>query len=388
MALELRVLAGPDFTENGEILANWSDLTFSQDLIDPGTLDFTYPVIGTNADLLVHGVQLVVLLDGVEPINGRFTYFEGTGSRIQDAEGLKSTYHCPSNLGRLSEMMVAPAFGSEFADPDAFAMTDATPGQIMLTAIDNSMSRSVALGATSPWLTHPVITFTATHDSTGAPWSATYDYTPSPGSSCADILSWLTEHGFAEAYLLGKDLYLVAPENNGTDYAQGDSPITLISGQSLTEAGYQTSSTDLATAVLVVGDDNTCAWVYDTEAIATYGYREKLFSVQGASTQGTLIAAGQAYLDLHKVPRYSYTYAVGSQYLDTPSGLPRPFVDFRVGDTVLTMDGEATSPERVRLLSATWSESSTAQVAISVNDFFAEREVEFDRRLTRLELGS
>src|SRR4051812_41032695 len=97
MAVELRVV---DAAGNpGEILPDWANLTFSQDLLAPGTLTFDYPTFGgRNANLLTHGVRLAVGMDGVEPLNSRFTYFEGTGSRIAETDGGFATFSCNSNL--------------------------------------------------------------------------------------------------------------------------------------------------------------------------------------------------------------------------------------------------------------------------------------------------
>jgi len=388
MGVQLRALdAGGNYSEE---LPDWSDLTFSQDLIDTGALSFNYSPLGRHFDLLKHGVQLAVQVDGHEPKNGRFTYFEGTGSRINRAD--PNTYACTSNRARCDKLMLAPAYGSTVANEDMFDWTNYSPGQMTRTALSNAMSRADTHtgNAVSSWMVTPPTTFSNTLDSSGTLWPANYDRRVPPGTNVNEVISWLTQNGFAEAAMQGKELLLYQPETNGTDYTVGTNPLILQSGKDLTEASYQTSSTDLVTALLVLGDENSCAWVYDAPAILLYGYREGKLQVSGASTQSTLIAAGNAWLKLHKEPRWSYTYAVGVRYLEQPadSAWPRPFVEYEVGDSIFIWDEERPQKQRLRLLSATWPNSRSSILALTVNDWFQELDIRYERALSQLGLAT
>jgi hypothetical protein len=207
------------------------------------------------------------------------------------------------------------------------------------------------------------------------------------GDTLLDVLAWLTTNGFAEPLMQGRDLKLYNPANNGTNLGTGSNPVVLSTGRDFEEATYQTTSKDLINSLLVLGDDNSCTWVQDAASAAQYGYREGKMTVSNASQTATLAAAGAAYLSLHKTPRWSYTYSVPALYLDETNPYahtPRPFVDFRVGDSVLIMDGLTSAVQRIRLMSATWPSSRSATVNLSVNDLFGERETELERRLARL----
>jgi hypothetical protein len=199
-------------------------------------------------------------------------------------------------------------------------------------------------------------------------------------------MDWLTASGFAEPYMDKKVLKLVLPDNNGTNYTTGANPVVLQTGRDFVEATYQTTSRDLVTALLVLGEEGACTWVYDEDAIDEYGYREGTLSVSNASTQATLAAAGNAFLSIRKIPRYSYTYSVSALYLEKLGGSARPFIDYQVGDSILILDGAATSVQRIRLLSASWPNARSSTINLTVNDFFAEREVLLNQRLNRLGL--
>jgi hypothetical protein len=385
MAIELRQITNAG--TYGEIFPDWSDLTFSQDLLEPGTLTFDYPIDGANSELLQHGAILAVLIDGVEPINGRFVYDEGKGSRVASSDDPISSYGCSGVLNLGSKMSLAPAIGSTVFTEDLFQFLDKTPGYLVNQVLLNTYSRANVLASMPSWITYPTTAFTDVNDSSGAAWPQTIDVTYQSGDSLLDVLTWLTTNGFAEPYMDKRDLKLFNPTNNGTNLSLGSNPTVFATGRDFEEATYQTTSKELINSLFVVGDNNACAWVQDAASAAQYGYREGKMTVSNATEQATLIAAGTAFLNLHKIPRWSYTYSVPALYLDETNEYHpshRPFVDFRVGDSVLIMDGLSSSVQRIRLMSATWPSSRSSTVNLSVNDLFGERDVELERRLSRL----
>ena len=400
MAVELRLL---DAAGNySEILPDWADLTFSQDLLDPGILSFTYPTPkpncpaitnptavctcqGRNAHLLVHGVQMCVLLDGVEPLNARFYYNEGTGSRIVESDGSTATFKASSSLERFGTFAFGPAFTSQDSAPTDpyYVFTNKFPGEIAITAINNAMARCNQKTTGVNWLTHPITSFTTTKDSFGTNWPQAIDVTFEPGSTVREVIEWLTENGWAEPSFKGRSFQLFQPSTNGTDRSIGSNPVVLLNGRDFTEASYQTASNELVNALLVLGDNNKCSWRLNQASIDKYGYREGILKVSGVSTVAHLSTIGDWYLTTHKDPRWAYSYAVSAMYLEQSTAAPlrRPFLDYQVGDSILILDGVATFSTRLRLLSATWASARAASVQLTVNDWFAEAEVEMARRM-------
>ena len=398
MAVELRRVAVDGSFD--AILPDWSDLVFSQDF-DPGALSFTYAMTGRNANLLTHGAELVCLLDGIEPADARFYLTQADGANLPETDSSASrAYNLLSLRNRFNNLMVAPSTSSTVADQFAFDWTNKTPGQMVIDAIDNAMARAGGLITPSGPITvaHPVswlnnaMGFSPTTDSAGVAWPLYLDKTVDPGSSVADLLKWLSDNGFAYPRMQGHTLNLYA--NLGTDRTTGSNPVVLASGKDLLDASYQTDSSDLVNVLMVQGESTTSStgspvivWVHDDASIAQYGYREGQIQVTGLSTPLMLTRAGNAYLNLRKQVRYSYTYSQSASYLEqstAASGTFRPFVDYAVGDTILFLDGNQFAADRVRLLSASWPSATTASVALTVNDFFADRSVELDIRVGRL----
>lgn len=403
MAVELRTVesdGGP-----GEILPDWSDLTFSQDY-DPGALTFTYALLGANAQYLNHATELMVLLDGQEPADGRFFLNQSNGTNLDEQGGAQSrAYSCPSLRNLFDQLMIAPSLDSVVADPNAFAWTNRTPGWMLRTALDNALSRArqlITVGANITndhplfWLDVPFTSFSDTADSSGTPWPTTYDYTPAPGSKVSDLLGWMSTNGLAQVRMQGHTLQMFAPETFGVDRsADGPGQVALQTGNDFSDATYQTDSSGLINAVMVIGDDTAngpaIAWVYDRPSIAQFGYREGPLNVPGLSTQAMLKQAGNAYLSVMKTPRWSYTYSQSADYLEQRrvDGAPapsdkRPFLDYRVGDTIAVNDAGRWLGADVRMLSATWPSAQKASVQLTINDWFASREEKFNQRLARL----
>jgi hypothetical protein len=163
MAIELRQITSVG--AYGEIFPDWADLTFSQDLLEPGTLTFDYPIDGANAELLVHGVVLAVLIDGFEPINGRFVYDEGKGTRVAASEDPTASYGCSGVLSLGDRMSLSPAIGSTIFTEDLFQFLDKTPGYLVRQVLLNTFSRANVFGAMPNWVTYPITTFSDTQDS-------------------------------------------------------------------------------------------------------------------------------------------------------------------------------------------------------------------------------
>lgn len=412
MAVELRAINPLSSTANnadyGEILPDWSDLTFSQDLIDPGALTFTYPSLGRNADLLNHGTQLVLTLDGIEPNDARFTVNEASGQRLAESDNISATYACTSNRARAAQLILGPAVGSTATGALDFAYTSAsgaqgprTFGGLMISTLANSMSvtgntnnqRGGGLtGLSSPrtWLTYPITAFTSSADSSGASWGPTYEFTFKAGDTMQTVIDLLTQNGQAEATMYKKELRLYRPENHGANLTTGANPIVLQTGADFTEASYQETSRDLVNSVLITGGtltsgNSACVWVKDAASIAANGYREGTYNVSDITDINLLTQIGQKYLALNGVTRFSYTYGVSALYLESNYGRPRPFIDYQAGDSILILDGGSpqAQTQRLRLLSATYPSAQSSAVGLTVNDFFAEQQVKFDRALAK-----
>lgn len=401
MAVELRQVA--DDGSFDAIFPDWSELSFNQDFA-PGSLSFTYATTGRNYGLFDHGTEVVLLLDGVETADARFMLIESSGSHLAEQDLFATRqFNLNSLRSKFDQLLVAPAFGSTFSDPDAFNFVNVTPGQMVITAIDNAMARAGIRVTPTAYLSagHPVtwlnnaMGFSPTVDSNGVAWPTHYDWDAGGYYTVTDVLNWLSDNGFAYPQMQGHTLNLYA--TLGTDLTTVAEPVVLATGRDFTDASYQDSSAELVNALLCIGDvpaipaggsSQACAWVYDQDSIDRYGYREATRSLPGLTTNAKLAQVGHNLLTWMARPRYSFTYGQGITS-GNGGGLlqanhTRPFLDFQVGDTILVLDGNAVLTERVRSLGANWPDAFNPSVSLTLNDWFTERQTEFDLRLSRL----
>lgn len=393
-AVELRMLTPEG--DWGPMLPHWKDLEFSQG----ESISFSYPSTGANFDLLTGDrPYVVVLVAGQEPQDMRFKVVADSGASTS-GDTMEHRFGGTATVKLFDKMLVAPAYGSTSNSP--FTYTDKTAGHIVRELINNYMSRAVGgpntpfdpadplntgYHATPHWLQWPNNSWTDTVDSNGQAWGYTIDHTVEGGTTIAQVLEQLSQLGHAEITMEGKLLRVLTPESNTRDLTDS---VVLHAGKDLLTATYDRSKENLVTGVLVLGADNACKWVTAPQSVVdAYGYTESTLSVN-AVTQATMEAAGRAWLGVRQIPRYSYSYSAVSVNKFDPHkqrmlAAPIPFVDYRRGDKVLVSDALGVTAQRIMLLSGSASDSAEAiEVAVTVNDFFDDREVEFDKRLKRL----
>lgn len=355
-----------------------SAVVVSQDMREPGTLSFSYPPNGSHSSLLVAPCEFVVLINGVEPINGRFS-LEDQNQVLTAPQDLVS-YVAMSNMFQFQSMIVAPAIGSSYDDAAAFEYTNKTMGWLIRNAIDNSLSRN----SNHPWLNQTAWTFDGVTDSSGAAWSQTFDVIWTSGQTVFEVIDWGIQLGLCEAYMYKDQLFVFQPTKAvGTDRST-TSIFNL--GDSITEYTIGKTLREVVNSLLVTGIDNVCTWVQDADSIAAYGYHESKLELSNVTQNTTMVTVGTAYLSLVKNPSMSYTLSVSQRLFDTDSPL-LPMVDYQVGDKIGIFDTQWHSL-RVRLISLTQNASNSYTVTLSLSDFKSEDSIEYAAHLARLGLGA
>lgn len=349
----------------------------SQDMRDPGTLSFDYPPDGAHSSLLVAPCEFVVLINGTEPINGRFT-LEDQSQALTAPQNMIS-YVAMANMFQFQSMIMAPAIGSTYDDAAAFAYTNKTMGWLIRNAIDNSLSRN----SNHPWLNQVSWTFDGVTDSAGVAWSQTFDVIWTSGQTVYEVIDWGVQLGLCEAYMYQDQLFVFQPSNFGTDKSQKS---ILSLGDAVSEYTIGTTLRSVVNSLLVTGIDNVCTWVQDTASIAAYGYHESKLELSNVSQYTTMTTVGNAYLSTIKDPSISYTLSVTQRLFDTDSPI-LPLVDYQVGDMIGIFDTQWHSL-RVRLISITQNASNSYTVTLSLSDFVSEDSIEYAAHLARLGLGA
>lgn len=124
--------------------------------------------------------------------------------------------------------------------------------------------------------------------------------------------------------------------------------------------------------------------------IDKFGYHEDILDVSDASNPATLKSIGENYLKRHLEPRYSKTYTMVDSLYDNSTGkplnIPKAFIDFQCGDSILILADGGSSVETVYAITCSYSNPSqeSASIGLTLNDYFDSWAVKFDQRLKRL----
>lgn len=362
-----------------QILPDWSDLTISQDRFDVSIMSFTYSNVGRHFNLLKPGTIISYSVSGFSPSSNWFEVGDNQVNKLDASNAV--SFSLKSTVGNFDRMILGPGVGSTVVEDNLFKYENRTIGYMIRRAIDNSLSR----GSQSKWLDTSSWTFSDTVDSKGTPWYSTYDHTFSPGTKVADVIDWGVQLGFVEVEMKDRKLYAYEPASRGNNYTVAPN-IKAIRSNVLSEHTEQYSVSEWYNSILVTGDTispnpgPSCVWVQDAASIATDGYREGLWNVSGANQQSTLLEAGKRYLELHKKPMTSRTFAT----VFHPELNPKPLVDFQVADLIYIGSDASALSGNVRLISTTWNSSSSASVNITLDTLLDNRARILDQRLARL----
>lgn len=392
---------GTQWGRLGEVLLDWTELEFGQDLKNPSSIMFKYPIDGVNYNKLKEGMYVVPVVNGNH--TWRDSYFwvrEKNGSPMPNAESKVATFGGVSLRGRLDKVRWLPAVGSEYMDSDMFRYHNVTPGTVIKGGVENYLSRARNV------YNDPTNWITGVGVSPDAHWFFRVDEEVEPTTSVMQMITKYQDLGIATASFNGFLLqtahyfwYAYDPTSTGTHIRDLSDEVSLVVGQNLLNGEEAWSHTDLITALLVVGGQdpfsdnpevysNSVQWVTAPQkVIDKWGYHESVLNVPDAHVHSTLKALGEAYIRRHMEPRYSTTYTMASDLYDSrgnPKPFPRALVDFQCGDLISVITHRGVTKERVHSITLTYPRPNTPQVGLTLNDYF-ESEIEvFDQRLRRL----
>lgn len=401
MAVVLREVI-PDGTQwgvLGEVLPDWLNLEFGQDLKTHSALTFDYANSGAHFNRLKEGMYVVPEVNG----NSRWfdSYFyiqESAGSRVPGTAEHHTTKFAGYSLRkRLDKVCWMPAVGSDYADMEAFRYTNETPGGVIKAGVENYLSRARnQYKDPSYWISGIGV-------SASTKWKYRVDEIVLPTTSVNEIITKYQDLGIGTARFSGfqlntahYDWYVDDPVRDKTDEVQ------LVLGRNLKDAEYARTNDNIITALLVRGSEDpfregandvpsyAVQWVIaDQSVINRVGYHEGILDVPDVSTPSTLKAIGQNYLRNHLEPRLSTTYSMVDNLVDNRTGLPlnTPNVleDFQCGDSILIMDGTGAKAEKVYAVTLSYfNPTQSPNITLTLNDYHESWEVKFDQRLRRL----
>lgn len=357
------------------------DASLSIPLNDLGAVSLKYPPVGARTDLLGQPLEVVAEVShdqGVtwaEPPDGRFLYLRDGRDPLRDDS---YSVECPAYVTRLEKALVGT---TGLDDEGKRSFTDASPGAILVPLLQEAQARGALTGMS--WA------FTATHDSSGAPWAAEaaqsvgYDV----GTSLLAILLGLAEAALVDFRTNGRALEVFNPESAtgmGADRTLGANPVTLRPGRDLTEAPFRRTWEGLADTALVQGDAGTFLERTNGAALAPWGRQETFITASGVTDTGTLTVLADAHLSLTAEERAEFT--VG---LDFSRAVHLPLRDYAPGEWVYRVT-ELGALERVRVRQVTLTLDNQGRSGGNavLNDRFLEQDVKTARRIAAVTGGA
>lgn len=353
-------------------------------LNDDGMLAFTYPRSGVDAALIDTDAdrQLALVIDGVERFRA---LLEEDGDDPTDPAADSRPYQVSGRgiLAVTDRALVFPEGGAGTL-PNAARFTNTTAGTILRTLLQRAQARGAAVGVTFG-------TFTNGLDSSGAAWAQVVPSIEFSGTdTLRQVIAQLVELRVCDVRMVGLDLRVYNPD---TTLAVDRPGVIVRHGRDMPENGAprQRSRRDLATHLLVAGDDGRTVLRSDAGAAGLYGRREAALPISGVTDSGTLSAIGDLALTLRNRPKQGRGLTIVPHYLDTGEldpAQPRPWETFGVGDyvrsdTYLDAAG-AYAPLRVRTISVEFDADQVRQYVCETGDLFVENAVKVTRRLDAL----
>jgi predicted chitinase len=353
-------------------LPEFSASSVSQEFSDVGSISFSYPRIGINADQLdANRIEVGVFQDGVEMDDARYTVMTAEEDEL-DETGMVS-YTGLSLLDRLKKALVYSADGSTTAGVDQTFLS-VTPGQILKTLFDQNFARGT--GRVMRQITYA--SFSNTTDSNGAAWAFTIPgpITYTVGVNYLEVVRNLVNNGTIEVRMVGRDLRVYNPGTMGTDRTAISEPVVLREGRELKEAPRTKTREAIAAVALISGDNNILRQETDSSVAAAWGEDETFISQGGISDSTTLGILAAQEIERSSEIRIEYTHSV------VPAASPYvPYADYRVSDYIYTVRGAIMDRLRIRQLVLDFSPVEATAVSLVLNDKFLERDIVIARRV-------
>lgn len=345
-AVLVRIL-NSDGTDNVE-LPSFTDLTVSPVKSQQGAIELSYPLAGVNRSVIAKGVEVRVIFNDVERPGCRFILEDNDlDDAKSDGDGTTTKWTGRTYDSVLEQAIVMPtgfttgAYFTSAADP-SIKYTGKTAGFIMNDQITAAKTRGCF-----PNL--DISTFSSATDSGGNAWTNNWTHAWTPGTGLNEILDDLVQNRLCEYEIVGRSLKLYDVNHYGVDRSpDGVGQVALFLGRDLLDSPNQGTTRGMGTVALVQGTNHYVDYV-DATSVATYGRREVFLNESNIDDQTTLRYVGQQQVQSVNFPQVEKSHTLN---LENPN-TPLPWVNFGMGDWVLSDLGNNTAPERHRIVQFT-----------------------------------
>lgn len=362
-SLHARLVAYRPFGERIGVLAE--PVSFSASMLhdDDGAISIEYSLLSGDAQAfdreLTDGLEVAVeVSDGSgyrEPDNARFVI---TGRSGKTDDRTKTITYSGQSIGWLLSKAENNDASHLIADGDNKGKRpfySSNPGTILKTLLDENRQRGgVATGLT--------LGFDTSKDAAGSNWAKKYTLYYSLGTDLQTILSALVNGGGCDWRTSGRTLKLWNADSTALSRDLSKS-VVLQLARDISEAPFEESIADLASTVLVEGDNNLLFRMDNPAAPTPWGKWESYSSQGGVSDKDTAQAFMQSTLDDAARVRGQYT-----RDLVISDVASLPLIDYHAGDWITAPTVSHGEKVRVQEIDLSMRQGEGLSASIALND--------------------
>lgn len=361
--LHARLVAYRPFGDRLGVLAE--PVSFSASMLhnDDGAISIEYSLLSGDAQAfdreLTDGLEVAVeVSDGSgfrEPDNARFVI---TGRSGKTDDRTKTVTYSGQSIGWLLSKAENNDSSHLIADGDNKGKRpfySSNPGTILKTLLDENRARGgVATGLT--------LGFDTAKDAAGSNWAKKYTLYYSLGTDLQTILDALVNGGGCDWRTSGRTLKLWNADSTALSRDLSKS-VVLQLARDIGEAPFEESIADLASTILVEGDNNLLFRMDNPAAPTPWGKWESYSSQGGVSDKDTAQAFMQITLDDAARVRGQYTRDLVTANVDN-----LPLIDYHAGDWITAPTISHGEKVRVQEIDLSMRQNEGLSASIALND--------------------
>lgn len=382
-SLHARLVAYRPFGARIGVLAE--PVSFSASMLhdDDGAISIEYSMLSGDAQAfdreLTDGLEVAVeVSDGTgyrEPDNARYVI---TGRSGKTDDRTKTVTYSGQSIGWLLSKAENNDSSHLLADGDNKGKRpfySSNPGTILKTLLDENKARGgVATGLT--------LGFDTAKDASGAAWSRKYTLYYSLGTDLQTILSSLVNGGGCDWRTSGRTLRLWNVDSTALS-RDLSKQVMLQLARDIGEAPYEESISDLASTILVEGDNNLLFRMDNPAAPTPWGKWESYSSQGGVSDKDTAQAFMQSTLDDAARVRGQYTRDLIISDVDA-----LPLIDYHPGDWITAPTVSHGEKVRVQEIDLSMRQNEGLNASIALNDIKYDASVRQARKIKGITGGA
>ena len=362
-SLHARLVAYRPFGARIGVLAE--PVSFSASMLhdDDGAISIEYSMLSGDAQAfdreLTDGLEVAVeVSDGTgyrEPDNARYVI---TGRSGKTDDRTRTVTYSGQSIGWLLSKAENNDSSHLLADGDNKGKRpfySSNPGVILKTLLDENKARGgVATGLT--------LGFDTAKDAAGSNWAKKYTLYYSLGTDLQTILDALVNGGGCDWRTSGRTLKLWNADSTALSRDLSKNVILRLT-RDIGEAPYEESISDLASTILVEGDNNLLFRMDNPAAPTPWGKWESYSSQGGVSDKDTAQAFMQSTLDDAARVRGQYTRDLIVNQVDA-----LPLVDYHAGDWITAPTVTHGEKVRVQEIDLSMRQNEGLSASIALND--------------------